>query len=1429
MAKRKVPSQASSGADTFNDNLVGRQITNGTSSLANTVFELDNSVPEKDVKSFRTIPFSDFLTLDTLKVEETTTTKQKEQREKRKKSIRFKKDKNNADRSLYGSLKSRILVSLTNIINEFPGGIDVQPTGPISNSNYSASGIYYQANTNRTTFYAPVNKFFNPFEISLTNPNTLIETTPDNELRNLYSSFKKYVVVIDGVDYPILDYSGPNSSNLVKITINGDPFNGQRYYSDRYLIRPNNAVIEEFFANLDDLEAVLLNRESSPIYTANFQVPKEDDEHNGTSFVNYKYSWPVSDDGWNLQITGLEYNNYITNLSDVSDGIDEYKSNLMVRFLAAPQLFEFDSDDKRIESIFQLYGQSFDSVKKYIDNIANMRNVSYNGINNLPDVLLKNLAENLGLDTKHLFDEKSLEESVYIRQDSNYEGIPTGFNLVDAEYEFYRRLLVNLAYIFKSKGTRSAIVFFLKFLGAPEPLIKLDEYVYNVISIPETNDLQGDIYDVINGGKVFESSVFNTDTYLYEKVSTTGLTNFDREGYPVDETTGLPRKAYNDTDDVFFAKGSGWYDITLDHRSETVIDVENSVLTGRTKTIKTKNKPYTFGENYFDTFRTLPGLEIGFGLQSAVDNRKSGFVEEGSSLVMNRKNISINVSASQGLDYDIYRKSRELEISFGIDDNLLPQTGVTFAEFLDKFIHTTIKNSNVMRYKKNYPTLEEVYRDYMSQSGFTPYNFITTTEFVNKMSPYWPQLIEQIIPATTQWLGGNLIENGAFGRPKYQYKRDCQPLEFNETLYPDFITALDEDLESALGEEDNFRELLNITEVTYYPIIEIDGVVHGGPTYTGLTTGMTVTVSGNTTTTDSAKLFDLLTVTGCTCIDSDDPEKLALICEYKDYLDPDVPKIQELWNNALVELLDSITVTRNSAGYEDYDPYLNTTGQTYSAETLPVLNYEFYTDSDGVEKIKFSSIKYGSGDCSVGETFAYRLESEYNISVGDCTDDWMGVEVFVDDIVYCDEPVDCILQADVKFRVLGNKVARPDGGDWPFYIYANCVNSYNENAAVTIEKDDCDDCTFRIPFYNEYDVVDINILDEANNEVKFRIEGLTTKIVDEPCPAETGDTFTNNFTFTSYQGSTGNTISTFTGGTICDDFPGYVITPKVAHMNNFNYGIGCESTVLVLTNTGVTINSDTTKDQIESYIGNGVLTGKTVCDIEVDDFILSATLKECKKLPNQNFQDIDEGGLSFTYTYDLSKLTDKECLTSIRKSSITGKTADGSYEVIEVLPTTQLRVYTNKKIEDFGVVTNTTYHLDDRFPEELQVLPTDFIEPCCNHPKELYNHGDYLINQYGELLEVVAVDLNYCEPDLFFNLNFEKEGVTYSDEYVVVFNGNSSEQVLMKHQYETHPNIDFKLQQYYTGPDCPDKPTIQEMEQPPYNCDTDFIIDAEVV
>ena len=766
MAKfTKVPSQAANGLQTFSDSLVGTQITDGSSQLTNTNFALDKVIPEKDSKNFKTSPFSDFLTLDSLKEETSAVTTQDGSSEKKEK-IKFRGGRDDAAKSLYGSLKERLNVSIGKIVNKFPAALFVDGTIPVRTSEYTAQNISYDTLTQTTEFEVEKSGIYNPFDVILVAPQSLTISETNNQFRNFYSTFIKYVIEYSGNTYNILSYTEPTTDGNLIIKVSGKPFGTNTEITDNFLIRPNNGVTEEFFNNLDDLEELLLNRETNPKYEASFKVPRDSSDGNATDIVSIEIVWPLAIDGWNLQTIGADFEDYITKLSDVADEIDDYKSNLVVRFLASPQLFEFDTNDKKSENIFQLYGQSFDKVKKYIDNIAFMRHVSYDGINNVPDILLKNLSQTLGLNTTNLFDQKSLEETTYTREDSVYGGLAVGKTLVDAEHEFYRRLLVNLSYIYKSKGTRSSIEFFLKFLGAPEPMIKINEYVYDVKTLP-SNDVQDDLYNLIQGTKVnVVITGYTNGSYLTG--TTTGTTVLTRDDYPIDGD-GLPRKVTNETEDIFFQKGSGWNDLTLDHRSSDVLDIENSITENvRVKTIKTKPKDYTYGEDYFNYFRTLSGLDYGFTLEPRIDNVKVSVVESetDSKLILNRKNIGVYLSPAQCIDYDIYRQSRDLNLTFG---NLTPQNDLTFEEYLNDAMNQVVTDSNSAKYYKSYYTLETTYNEYITESSIIPYNFNSVNEFINNMSPYWVQIVEQFIPSSTLWTGGNLVENNTFNRSKHTY------------------------------------------------------------------------------------------------------------------------------------------------------------------------------------------------------------------------------------------------------------------------------------------------------------------------------------------------------------------------------------------------------------------------------------------------------------------------------------------------------------------------------------------------------------------------------------------------------------------------------------------------------------------------------------
>ena len=778
MAKRKVPSQSASGGDTFNDNLVGNQITNGSSQLTATNFSIDKTIPQRDTKSFTSVPFSDFLTIEDLK-EETNAPKTKSDRSVKKEGkVKFRENKDAGSKTLFGSLSKRLSSSVNNIVEQFPAGFFIDKDTPISFSQYTAENITYDLKARTTTFKFERSKIFNPLDVVLEKPLSNVSPDVNNEFKNFFENYSKYSLIIDEVEYEILTYTKAGNDGLITLKVKGKPFIGNTY-GESFLIRPTNQTVEEFFGSLDELESLILDRESTPKYTAEFKLPKDSLDGSKTETTTTKISWPLFKDGWNIKIGGTEYIGYLESLKSIGDEVDQYKSNLISRFLTTASLNEFDTEDQRMSSMFQIYGSGFDSVKKFIDNIAYMRNVSYDKINNIPDVLLKNLSNTLGLDSVNLFDEKSLDDTLYSRVDSQFEGNNLGMNMVEAEAEFYRRLVINLVRIYKSKGTRKSIEFFLRFIGAHEPLIKINEHVYKYDDVKKvSSDIDNDIYDLTQLEKTFTVGQINfneTPSFTYEGITTTGSTTYQVDEYPI-VLTGVTKygdvqKIVSENNDVFFQKGSGWYEISLQHRSSTELDTENSNLLSNPKIIKTKNKDYTYGEDYFDLYRQFYGLDYGHELHNTVDNEKTELLSDVDSKTLNRKNIQIYLSSAQGIDYDVYKKSRDLEVSFGLK-TLQPQTGFTFAEYMDNVLNEQIRNSHVVKYQKSYIQLEDVYWGYLQKVG-TPYSFPTVNEFINRMSPHWVEIVEQFVPATTLWTGGNILENSRIVRSKHDYLKPC--------------------------------------------------------------------------------------------------------------------------------------------------------------------------------------------------------------------------------------------------------------------------------------------------------------------------------------------------------------------------------------------------------------------------------------------------------------------------------------------------------------------------------------------------------------------------------------------------------------------------------------------------------------------------------
>ena len=850
MATQKFtcPPQAS-GQGTFSDDIVGLQLVGG-GGFTQANFQFTTSISEKQNRNFDIGSFSDPINLDALDIENLI-----EAQAILSNNFRVYP---NYDLSQvtnfteYGSLTKRISTSVTRIINFFPAALEVSSKTPKFIYQTTAFNSAFDPIDNETTFEIYISSIRNPFDIDYSENaarNILLKEVEVSPLRDMTATFKNYSLFVNGGEYRV-NYIYPINDNSTTFTIivAGDPFSGSQISYDYLIIRPNDYEVNKVFQqNLDPVENFLLNRDISPKYTATFKVPKETNAGNYV-FSTQNATFPLSG-LWNLDIETQNFENYLQKLSDFSLNLDEYKTNLISRFLTTGALKEFDTPDQKFEKVLQIYGRSFDQTKTFITALANMTNVNYVIKNDIPSQLLKNLAETLGWKVNiSPISNQQLLENVFSPTTNLFTGLSKGQTPEELNYQYYRNLVMNSAYLFKSKGTRKSIESLLRLIGAPEALVEFNEYVYVADQRINMNEFDQQFIQITGGSftQVFPilqtNNVYSilgnpvtgfTTTSVISPVTTT------RADYPVD-LIGCPQMPET-SDNYFFQIGGGWFESTPQHRMPEEVNLTTSVFTGNNPSYQTKLLPFNYGEEYLYRYRNFPFMNLGYTLRKIADNKKSWidsqqilrssfdgnmnsyYVAEEECLVLNVKNVDIFMNPAQGLVYDVWSMSRQYNFPIpeqGLNyvppspcnvPNPYPKRGgvdwteivpkpkqKSFFEFAQTFWHNMInvRNRQFITDGKTggYPTLQSIYWKYLESQqliGVKNDNFTyqTMIDYVNGLGSYWIRLIEQMIPATTIWTTGMKLENSIFHRQKFGWRRQTACKILPPTCKPCGITT----------------------------------------------------------------------------------------------------------------------------------------------------------------------------------------------------------------------------------------------------------------------------------------------------------------------------------------------------------------------------------------------------------------------------------------------------------------------------------------------------------------------------------------------------------------------------------------------------------------------------------------------------------------
>lgn len=367
--------------------------------------------------------------------------------------------KNPKSHAYFSSFYTSVAASINKIIENYPYAIYSYNNGDINIYDYTENfnNITHEKSS---SFKIPISGLINQSNININSANT-----SDNF--SLPYDYQKFCIQLSGGTeiFTIKNYALSGTYLYFEVVGFLQGGNSITTYTDALYIRPTKERMYDFNKTITSLETQLINE--GVFLVPAISTPEDD------SFEQV-FKWPKSIDGWAPDSYGSDFEIYKENILKAAEKVDDEKTDIFIKTVIPENFLELDSDGQIYRTIVQTYAYEFDKLKNYIDAIAYAHSVEYNDEESVPNKFMLKLSRLLGWKLSDAFNELDLFEylTAELGGDSNSY---SHFNL-----EIWRRILVNLVWLYKKKGTRDAIMFIFKLLGAPDCLINFNEFVYDV-------------------------------------------------------------------------------------------------------------------------------------------------------------------------------------------------------------------------------------------------------------------------------------------------------------------------------------------------------------------------------------------------------------------------------------------------------------------------------------------------------------------------------------------------------------------------------------------------------------------------------------------------------------------------------------------------------------------------------------------------------------------------------------------------------------------------------------------------------------------------------------------------------------------------------------------------------------------------------------
>ena len=188
----------------------------------------------------------------------------------------------------------------------------------------------------------------------------------------------------------------------------------------------------------------------------------------GSNSMTYPYSASVRYPSTNTSVVLPWYNNIIT----LADTYDRSNNNYIINNI--PQFIKNKEENDSFLLFFSMIGQYFDTFYYYTKAIENSRQLGYSDNGELANKLIYDYLLSLGFDVRHLSVDSKLWNYAFGLDDA---GVQVEQNPAKKRtYEVWRRIINNLPYLLKHKGTKRGINALLSCYGIPASNLSIFEF-----------------------------------------------------------------------------------------------------------------------------------------------------------------------------------------------------------------------------------------------------------------------------------------------------------------------------------------------------------------------------------------------------------------------------------------------------------------------------------------------------------------------------------------------------------------------------------------------------------------------------------------------------------------------------------------------------------------------------------------------------------------------------------------------------------------------------------------------------------------------------------------------------------------------------------------------------------------------------------------